>query len=286
MAYAPTPSVLLADLSEPAPPPGPQDWNDDGVVIIRNLIPDNLIAAYRAEWSNANGLRGFGLRARLDRGPKDRLPLVLNAARPGGFPDCTPYMRHPALQLLCCYMPLAVELERLLGEPAGVHLNLTGWVSTERNWHQDGYLNPDEVGDHYAAVWIALADIHPDSGPFQYIPGSHRWHRLVREKFADVVDLTDPAWPKHSEDVLTPLIEAEIERRGAEVESYLPKRGDVLIWHPRLYHRGSRAKVSGAYRPALIAHMSGIYHRPDMPASVQHEAGGWFFPITSRQPVR
>ena len=303
--------VTLDDLSEPAPPPGPADWNDEGVVVLPGLIPPDMIAAYAAEWKQANGWHGVRRPAgrqvsRLVMAEAgsvedvDQLasPLystppgvgagrwLIEADRPGGWEDCTPYMRHGALREICCYGPLAEALERLIGEPAGVHLNLTGWVSTERDWHQDGYLNPPPVGDHYAAVWIALGPVHPESGPFEYVPGSHRWHRLVRERFAGVVDLSDPAWPRHSEDVLTPLLEERLERMPVDaVQAFLPQApGDVLIWHPRLYHRGSRAVLPGAYRPALIAHFSGIRHRPDMPAPRQHPLGGWYFPIVESGP--
>lgn len=286
----PATTLTLDDLAEPAPPLGPADWNDDGVVVLPGLIPDDLIRAYEAEWRVANGWRGLSSFPGADprHGPSHvgSGVWVLDAVEPGGWVDCTPYMRHDALRAICCYQPLADALERLLGEPAGVHLNLTGWVSTERNWHQDGYLNPPEVGDRYAAVWMALEDVHPDSGPFQYVPGSHRWHRLLRSRIWEHVDGTDPQWPKHTEDFLTPLVEAECERRGVEPVSFLPRKGDVLIWHGRLYHRGSRANVPGAYRPSLIAHFSGIRHRPDMPPAIRHEAGGWLFPITSRQPTR
>jgi ectoine hydroxylase-related dioxygenase (phytanoyl-CoA dioxygenase family) len=323
-------SPTLSDLSEPAPPPGPADWNDDGVQIYRKLIPDDLIKAYEEEWISACGGPAFGFgtgRAEwtvrdaagaaclTDTGPEI---LTLEAAEPGGWPDCTPYMRHPALRRICTHPAIAAALEALLGEPAGVHLNLTGWVSTERDWHQDGYLNPPEVGDYYAAVWVALGDIHLDSGPFQYIPGSHRWHRLLRERFEPHLDLGDPQWPKHSEDILSPLVDDVVQNDRCpgclpgsgvatinceaclgegcwphEVISYTPSKGDVLFWHPRLYHRGSRANVPGAYRPALIAHYSGIYHHSAMPPAVQNleigvgpDEAGWLFPLASSGPVR
>lgn len=256
----------LADLTEPAPPPGPGDWNGLGVVLYPHLIPDPLVDAYRAEWAAAN--------------------LRVPAARPEGWPDCTPYMRHEALRAICCYRPLADAIEALIGEPAAVHLNLTGWVTTERDWHQDSYLNSPEVGDFYAAVWVALGAIDPDSGPFQYVPGSHRWPQVTRDRIGAHVDLADPRWPKHSETVLSPLFEREIRARNAIVVTHLPRRGDVLIWHGRLLHRGSKAQVPGLTRAGLIAHYSGTGHRPDFPPAVQSEHGGWYFPITERVPVR
>jgi ectoine hydroxylase-related dioxygenase (phytanoyl-CoA dioxygenase family) len=289
--------LTLEDLSEPAPDPGPADWNDQGVIVLRGVLDPVMVADYMAEWRDANGWQTLTPAFAGDDGIDPLCRLV--ADLPGGWDDCTPYMRHPALMALCCQAPIAEALEAAIGEPAGVHLNLTGMVSTQRNWHQDGYLNPPEVGDHYAAVWMALDNIHHQAGPFQYIPGSHRWHRLLREKIGQFVDLNDPAWPKASEDILTPLVEAVLDGQQQltvepghplplipEVRTYLPDAGDVLLWHPRLYHRGSEPLVRDAFRPALIAHYSGINHRGDMPTPEQHPLGGWYYPIASSGPVR
>jgi ectoine hydroxylase-related dioxygenase (phytanoyl-CoA dioxygenase family) len=276
--------LQLEDLSEPAPEPGPADWNDEGVVILSDVLDPYMVEDYMTEWEEANGYRG--VRTVVDDGVMGADQL--DADRPGGWPYVSPYMEHPALMAMCCQKALADELERLLGRPAGVHLNLTGWVSTQRDWHQDGYLNPEHVGDAYAAVWMALDDIHPDSGVFQYIPGSHRWHRLLRSKVGAYVDLSDPAWPKHSEDILSPLVEAELRRRELTPVSYAPNRGDVLIWHPRLYHRGSTPTIPNAYRPALIAHYSGLGAHPELDALApveQHALGGWYWPIQTGAPV-
>jgi ectoine hydroxylase-related dioxygenase (phytanoyl-CoA dioxygenase family) len=250
----------LDHLTVPPPPPGPHDWNNDGVVILKNFIPEQLIADYESIWIHEN--------------------RVLRN-RPQGWPDCTPYSRHEEVKNLFTYGPLSEHLEALIGEPAGVHLNLTGWVSTERDWHQDSYLNPPHVGDHYAAIWLALDDINPDSGPFQYVPGSHRWPQVTRDRILKALDPgeRDHRWPKFSERILTPLFEEEISKRGAPVVSHLPSRGDVLIWHGRLMHRGSRASVPAMERKAAIAHYSGIHHRQDMPKALQHNGQGWYFPI-------
>lgn len=261
-------TLSLDDLTVPPPPPCSADWNPEGVVVLPGLIDPERTVTYRRCWERENRLSGFDI---------DHGPMIIHAVRPGGWPDCTPYMRHP--EILDLVAPLAEPLERLIGEPAGMHLNLTGWVTTERDWHQDSYLNEPEVGDHYAAVWIALDDVHPDSGPFQYVPGSHRWPQVTRELIGRHVDLADPAWPKHSEAILSPLFSQEITRRNAVPVAWVPARGDALIWHGRLLHRGSQANVPGAYRPGFIAHFSGIHHRPAMAPAVEHPGGGWFFPI-------
>jgi hypothetical protein len=252
-------SLNLSDLTDPAPDPGPADWNDEGVVIVQNFFPEELLVQYEKCWVESN------------------------SDRPRGWPDPIPYTRHPELRDLFCYKPLADLLETLIGEPAGLHLNLTGWVSTERDWHQDSYLNPPWVGDAYAAVWISFADIHPDSGPFQYVPGSHRWPQVTRQKILNALDpdQRDHRWPKFSEIILSPLFENEIKERNVEVVTHLPKRGDLLVWHGRVLHRGSKANVPGMERRSAIAHYSGVNHRHEMPEAVQHDDGGFYFPLVT-----
>lgn len=249
----------LHDLTDPAPSPSQADWNNDGVVIVPNFFPEELLSSYESCWIDNNG----------------------PTSRWGGWPDPVPYMRHKEIRDLLCWKPLSDLIENLIGEPPGLHLNLTGWVSTERDWHQDSYLNPPWVGDSYAAVWIALKDIDPDSGPFQYVPESHMWPQVTRSKILDALssEERDHRWPKFSERILTPLFEQDIIDRGVPVVSHLPKRGDLLVWHGRLLHRGSKAKVKGMERRSLIAHYSGIHHRSEMPKALKDDAGGYYFPI-------
>jgi hypothetical protein len=253
-------------LSIPAPVLGPADWNENGFVIKKGLLPEELMINYEACWMQYNGSYEDG-------------EFVLT--RPGGWPDCTPYRRHEEIMDILLYKEISETMEKLIGEPAAVHLNLTGWVTTTRNWHQDTYLNPPHVGDYYVAIWIALETIHPDSGPFQIVPGSHRWPVVTQDKILAALpsEKRDHRWPRHSEEILTPIFTDQIERRNAEVLTYLPDRGDVLFWHGRLVHRGSMPNVPGMPRRSLIAHYSGINHRNDMPAAKRHK-DGWYFPIS------
>lgn len=244
-------------------------WSASGVVIHRSigntgLVDDEAMSAYEVEW------------------------LEHNADRRAGWPHATPYMEHPALLALCCSGKLAVALAELTGEPMGVHLNLTGWQSTRRNWHFDQYLNEPYVGGFYAAVWIALDDIHSDAGPFEYVPGSHRWWPPISQaKMREALggDGRGPDWPTKSERILTPLFEAELAARDVTPTPFLGRRGDVLIWHSRLLHRGSPPVDPTRERRGLIVHYSGIRHRPDFPAARQHPAGGWYFPIGGHTPL-
>lgn len=242
-----------------------RQWVQDGYVVLPSLIPDPLIDAYAERWQQVNGPGGEG------------------DWRPGGWPLATPYMHEPTLLDLCSHKGLHDAMAHLIGEPVGLHLNLTGWQTTERDWHQDGYLNEPYVGGHYIAAWIALDRIHPDSGPFQLVPGSTAWPQVSQARIRDALrahgyDGDGPGWPKATEAILTPLFEQEITEREVEPVTFLPERGDVILWNGRALHRGSRARRHGMERRAVIAHFSGIGHRPDMPPAVRH-GDGWYFPL-------
>jgi hypothetical protein len=227
-------------------------WRRDGVVIKRGFIPDALLDPY------------IERRAAYRAGAKGHL---------AGWQYGHCYVGLPSLRDVALYPPLMDLLGALIGEEMLFHLALTAWVTTGREWHQDDYLNPDFVNTWYAAAWIALDDIAPDSGPFEYVPGSHRWGlmrgaRVRAHLTEEELTRVEPAhgmnqWPKYAERFVTPAIEAKIAGCGIPVVPFLGRKGDVLIWHSRLIHRGSPGQP-GRLRKSLITHYSGIDHRPDM----------------------
>jgi 2-polyprenyl-3-methyl-5-hydroxy-6-metoxy-1,4-benzoquinol methylase len=231
-----------------------RSWRENGYIIVKGLIPDELIERYCA--------------------------VRIKQPHAQGWSSPSPYLEVPEIRDLCLYKPLTDLLEKLIGEAMGLHLNLTGWVSTERDWHQDDYLNPPMVNAHYAAVWTALDQIESDAGPFEFVPGSHRWPIIRQAKILDLLgyeDGSNPHWPWESERLLTPFFEREIKERGSKIERFLGSKGDVLIWHSRLLHRGSLAQRPGAERRSMIAHYSAVKYRPDMPRVRRHRGGGQYF---------
>lgn len=246
------PDDLKPPVDRLKPPAGMSDtqmaWRRHGYVIMRDVLPHALCDAY------------------LER-----------RRREGQWPGCTPYMTVPEIRDLCCHETVRNTLEHIFGEPMLMHLNLTNLVSTERDWHQDTYLNPPEVGGFYAAVWYALGDISPDSGPFEFVAGSHKWPWLTRDKvllYATAEERESDSWPSTTERFVVPALMAECRQRQSKVSQFCPARkGDVLIWSAGLVHRGSPPKKPGMERPACIAHFSGSLHRPDMK---HRHAGGWF----------
>jgi hypothetical protein len=87
-----------------------------------------------------------------------------------------------------------------------------------------------------------------------------------------------PDWPRQAESLVTPLFERKIAESGLPVKQFVPSKGDVLIWHGRLVHRGSKASANGEIRRSLIAHYTALTKRHlEFPRLKRHEDQGWYF---------
>jgi Phytanoyl-CoA dioxygenase (PhyH) len=235
-------------------------WRRDGLVILPKFMPDAVLDPYIAKRASLNSR--------------------------GGWLSIFPYKFVEELRDVALYPPLMAVLRDVIGEDMLLHLALTSWISTQRNWHQDDMLNPPFVQSWYAACWFALDTITADSGPFEYIPGSHRWPVLNGEKVRSCLtheELTkiDPMtkqnhWEAHADRLIVPAVEQYIARMQVGSCTFIAGKGDVLIWHGRLMHRGTVPLNPRAERRALITHYSGITHRGDVPQRARDRNGFWY----------
>ena len=100
-----------------------------------------------------------------------------------------------------------------------------------------------------AASWVALEDVKPHSGEFQFVPGSHRVPEVLHHGVSK---------GHHGEmDVYGALLARVLEmcdQRGLRTERFMAKKGDVLIWHADLMHGGAKIEDPATTRLSFIAH--------------------------------
>ena len=243
--------VTRTDIDEAKLTKDQQAWRRDGFLVVPGLLPNDLIDAYCA------------VREKVD----------IDA----GYTYSVPYMHIKELRDLCLYKPLVAKMAELIGQEPGLHLNLTGWKSTQRNFHSDNYLNPPFVGTRYCAAWLALDDVHPHAGPFEWVEGSHLWPTMtMKGLFKHIPESMhlNPAWPRLTQDAVADACEQEIVKRKAATHLFLGKRGDVLLWDSRLVHRGSVPRNPRLLRKTVIAHYSGVNVRKDMGSLITNSTPG------------
>ena len=142
---------------------------------------------------------------------------------------------------------LAGVLEEVLEGPPLVCNSLNLEFGSQQRDHTDSLYMTAPVGLYLAASWIALEDGSPDSGPLRYYAGSHKIPPFLFTTGA--ISAVDAEMPRYYEYMLR-----ELERRGIKSETFVPKIGDVFIWHSQLYHGGEPIKNPSLTRRSLVTH--------------------------------
>lgn len=102
------------------------------------------------------------------------------------------------------------------------------------------------------AAWIALEDIHPDSGPLFYYPGSHKLPYILNEDFGNISNqfsLGNKSYTDYEE-----VMQDIIKKEKLEPKVFLPKKGDVLVWHANLIHGGMPVVNPSLTRKSMVIH--------------------------------
>nr|WP_294902561.1 phytanoyl-CoA dioxygenase family protein [uncultured Lacibacter sp.] len=102
------------------------------------------------------------------------------------------------------------------------------------------------------AAWIALEDIHPDSGPLFYYPGSHKLPYLLNDDFENYSTQLKLGNKQYSD--YEDMTEEVLAQNQFQPQIFLPKKGDVLIWHANLIHGGMPVVNPALTRKSMVVH--------------------------------
>ncbi|HVS13133.1 MAG TPA: phytanoyl-CoA dioxygenase family protein [Thermoanaerobaculia bacterium] len=138
-------------------------------------------------------------------------------------------------------------------EPVAIQSLFFEWGS-QQLLHRDPVVVPTGRPGHLVAAWIALEDIHPDSGALCYVPGSHRYPYF---EFAPGEHMLDGSrtTPQQVEAALA-WDEDQCRRLGLEPRLFTPKKGELLIWHASLRHGGGPLADRSRTRRSFVVHYS------------------------------
>lgn len=140
-------------------------------------------------------------------------------------------------------------LEHVLRDRVIAFQSLNFVRGSEQTIHQDYAYVPAVPRARLVASWVALEDVHPDSGPLRYIPGSHRipkfdWGNglyMVEGSARDAFE-----FEKH--------ILEQAERAGLQIQTFCPRKGDAFLWHAALAHGGSPVVDPARTRKSYVTH--------------------------------
>ncbi len=161
---------------------------------------------------------------------------------------------------VCSEPALRVFLEGSLEKNIAVFQSLIFKYSSQQGLHQDFPWVTTTIPSHLAAAWIPLEDVHANSGPLVYYPGSHR---MPKFDFGNTGILFKGGQSlMHPENDFTPYLEKTVQKLQYKKEILLIKKGDVLIWHGALAHAGSPINDPSKTRKSLVVHYSSLTGLP------------------------
>jgi hypothetical protein len=153
-------------------------------------------------------------------------------------------------------------LARLYGRRAVPFQTLNFPVGTEQHLHSDSNHFSSIPERFMCGVWLAMEDVHADSGPLTYAPGSHKWpivsnlmigRRGAGTALQSAQDPFEDAWA------------AMLEASGIEQEVLIARKGQALIWAANLLHGGSPQRDCNRTRWSQVTHYyfeNCIYYTP------------------------
>jgi ectoine hydroxylase-related dioxygenase (phytanoyl-CoA dioxygenase family) len=169
-------------------------------------------------------------------------------------------------------------LSDLLGSRAVFLQSIYFNRGSQQQPHSDYVYMGTDPALQLCGIWLACEDVSSDAGPLFYYPGSHRLpSETVEQRFrrrmpglaAEIEDRRGELEAFYRDrraltgeslevcvffDEWLAELSAGLDENGLERVTFLPRQGDLLIWHANLVHGGSPVTGPDATRRSLVAH--------------------------------
>ena len=182
----------------------------------------------------------------------DLKALAQGRLPPQRFQDAWLHQGIERVRKLACHPEILAALRVLYGRDPFPFQTLNFPNGTAQHFHSDAVHFHSLPHGFMCGIWVALEDIEADAGPLLYYPGSHR------EPYLSARDLELSQEALRQEKAPQRLFEAHwrdlVQRRGYGEERFLPRKGEVLIWHANLLHGGSAVSNKGRSRWSQVSH--------------------------------
>ncbi len=242
-------------------------WVADGYFVVEGMIPHRDIDAMNADvdrlWSRMDAIKGFSIHDLPDPDldgaslTHERLvsmdPQRREGLRRGNAPWRLMTFSRVSEPMRAVRQHESVNrwLSLIYDRPSTATNDLYFEYGSTQSLHQDMAVFPIEPKNYLVGVWIAAEDIHPDSGPLVYYPGTHR--EPMWEGF--------PGYPEQFLRTCTRDLQdgyhryvAELAQAKYQKHQFLAKKGDVLFWHGMLVHGGEQDRNKQITRKSLVLH--------------------------------
>lgn len=219
-----------------------EKYRDRGFIICKNALRPDLIDAHITQVAALS--RKFGV---VDASTLAALPRKADDELEAAMLDLH-HRSEIARRLIFNRIAGAILRQLFEAEPELVFARSALWEPGDMRAHVDTAFRAPDPPYSVCRTWCALEDIHPDSGRFFLVPGTHRslLPRLCDEVLGERPDLLalsrrladEPnAWGRLF-DRAWPLVNAKVADRidGNAKISFNLEKGDVIFFNPAVAH--------------------------------------------------
>lgn len=229
------------------------DYNENGFVVIPNLIPESLIDEIKSDMDN----KGYNPEFEMDN-HRDHVRIQ----------DL--WMYSESTKNVACNHEIASVLEMLYEREPIPFQTLNFRVGSQQRAHSDTIHFSSIPAKFMCGVWVALEDITPENGAVFYYPKSQNLPEYNFSHFKSTP--VDTAYSDYIE--YEDFIEKIVEVYQFEKKPFYAKKGDVLIWSSNIIHGGSKVLNEKASRYSMVTHYyfkDCIYYTPMLSNMVTNE---------------
>ncbi len=127
--------------------------------------------------------------------------------------------------------------------------------------HRDPFYVVTNPPSNVLASWIALEDIKADSGPLNYVPGSHKLPYYKIPKTGNII-LHDSRVSQKEKDQAYKHMYEMMDKHQLQQKPFLAKKGQAFLWHASLIHGGSSVENPSQTRKSLVTHYDVFANHP------------------------
>lgn len=208
------------------------NWSKDGYVVLDRFFSDQQIDAINTEVDRLIANKEAHWRY------QNKIMFAINKSK--------------LLQKIGTDDHLMKILGFLLGQDVDLFQSINFLTGSQQRTHSDSiHMTTFPLGNLIAA-WVALEDISPNSGPVHYYPGSHTLPYLMNNDYGNEgsrFKLGNRSYFDYED-----RVEEDIEKHDLKKESFIAKKGDVLIWHANLLHGGNKQNDPKLTRKSMVFH--------------------------------
>jgi len=238
-------------------------WRENGYVVLEKVLPPHWLDLFWHEVEDTIENHDKHTATALVHGFNDSKALPMK--------DVPKELLHTSKSRINDYHNTSIGAKRIMTHrhivtflKAALAPELTAFqslvfkYSSQQPTHQDFPWVTSNIPSHLAAAWIPCEDVHADSGPLFYYPGSHKMPKFDFGRTGILkkdISLFNPV--QFSE-----YLDKTCKELGIEKKVLLIKKGDILIWHGGLAHGGSIINNPAMTRKSFVCHYSTLEAQP------------------------